>query len=99
METRNKKKIELRINEVKEVGGTYHSLINKLINLHVKYAEMIEDETYPNKIEIKKMKATIKRVEKSLRLVEAKFKHSYGRLVEDECCELKIIKDTLKGVN
>jgi len=99
METRNKQKIEGRIDEVKDVGVTYCSLINKLITLHVKYTEMIEDETYPNRAEIKKMRATIKRVERSLRLTEAKFKHSYGRLIEDECGELKIIKDTLKGVD
>lgn len=98
MDARNKQKITGRIDEVIEVASKYESLLKKLTNLHAKYTEMLEQDTYPDKCEVKKINATIKRVERSLRITGSKFKNSYERLIEEEFNELKVIKETLKKV-
>lgn len=97
MDARNSDKLYGRMDEVEEVGQTVQSLIKKLIELHSQYVDMLEADEYPSKPEMEKLQATIKKVEKSLRIASKKLSYSYDRLVSEEYAERTIIKETLKN--
>lgn len=96
MDSRNKDKLFDKLSAVEEQSNEVHRLLNKLIILHKNYDEMLESDQYPSYADRKKIKTTIKKVEKSLRIANQKLKYSYDRLLKGELVEENVIKDALK---
>lgn len=95
MDARNRDRLFARLTEVQEVSETYKKLIEKLINLHSEYADLIEQDDYPEKGAVKKLQATIKKFEKNLRITKNKLDFAYEKLINQEILEHNVIKQNL----